>query len=365
MFIPAPSDTASRGPAAPPGAPRRAPTQSPPEPPARPPRRTTTPTAAPSPRRRRRFPRLRWIALALVLLLVAGGIGSYFWAQSIFNRVERVPVGDVLSTGGSGTNYLLVGSDTREGISADDPTAGAFLDDGGTGGQRSDTMLVLHLEGGKASMLSIPRDLYVTIAETGQQQKINAAFNGGPTRLIKTIQQNLQIPIHRYIEVDFVSFAGLVDALGGVTINFPKPAFDAHSGLDVRLYGNVELDGEQALAYVRSRNYTERLKGGGTKTDFTADLGRIKRQQAFLRSVMSELGDTKNPFTLGRVASRMADGLRIDDRMTMWQALRFAWALRGLEPKSIELPAEGARNGAGAVLIMRTAEAKPVLDQFR
>ena len=83
-------------------------------------------------------------------------------------------------------------------------------------------------------MMSIPRDLYVPIAETGGSQKINAAYNGGPRRLVLTVQQSLGIPIHHYLEVDFVSFAKLVDSLGGITIDFPHPAFDRNSGLDVQ-----------------------------------------------------------------------------------------------------------------------------------
>ena len=87
-------------------------------------------------------------------------------------------------------------------------------------------------------MLSIPRDLIVQIADTNQKERINSAYNvdlgGGPARLIKTVQKSLGIPIHRYMEVDFVTFAGLVDAVGGITIDFPYPAFDNNTGLDIK-----------------------------------------------------------------------------------------------------------------------------------
>jgi LCP family protein required for cell wall assembly len=277
---------------------------------------------------------------------VVGIVGSYLWAQSIYNRVEKIPMGDTLASGSE--NYLIVGSDSREGLA----------------GQRSDTMMLLRLDGDGASMLSIPRDLYVTMADSGRQRKLNAAFNDGPQNLVSTISQNLNVPIHHYLEVDFVSFAGLVDAIGGVTIDFPNPAFDRGSGLDVREAGPVELDGEQALAYVRSRHYTERV-GGEPRLDPTADLGRMKRQQAFLRAVLGDLGDSKNPITMGRVGSRMADGLRVDDKMSLWGAMRFGWRMRGAEPESYELPTVGDSNASGAVLILRTAEAQPILDRFR
>ena len=122
-------------------------------------------------------------------------------------------------------------------------------------------MLLLRFVDGEAKMMSIPRDLYVPIAETGGSQKINAAYNGGPRRLVQTVQQSLGVPIHQYLEVDFVSFAKLVDALGGITIDFPHPAFDRNSGLDVRQAGPVELNGAQALAFVRSRHYVEVIDG--------------------------------------------------------------------------------------------------------
>ena len=108
---------------------------------------------------------------------------------------------------------------------------------------------------------------------------------------------SLGIPVHRYMEVDFVSFAGLVDGLGGVTVDFENPAFDPKSGLNVTQSGPVELDGDQALAYVRSRTYTEVINGE-QQVEPTGDLGRIERQQKFLRAVFSKLSDTKNPFAL-------------------------------------------------------------------
>src|SRR4029077_3972569 len=93
-------------------------------------------------------------------------------------------------------------------------------------GNRSDSMIIMRIAGGKATMMSIPRDLWVTIANSGRQQKINAAFNAGPQNLIHTIDQNLGIPVDRYMEISFDAFGKLVDGMGGVVINFPNPAFD-------------------------------------------------------------------------------------------------------------------------------------------
>src|SRR5690606_22403640 len=149
---------------------------------------------------------------------------------------------------------------------------------------RSDTMLLLRFEGGEAHMMSIPRDLYVPIAETDGSNKINAAYNGGPRRLVMTVQQSLGIPVHHYMEVDFVSFSRLVDSLGGITIDFEHPAFDRNTGLQVDEAGPNHLDGPEALAYVRSRHYVEVIDGQ-QRSDPTADLGRVVRQQRFLKAV--------------------------------------------------------------------------------
>jgi LCP family protein required for cell wall assembly len=296
----------------------------------------------------------------LLLLAVAGG---WLYARSIYDKVDKIPLADVVSTGGTGTNYLLVGSDSRnlEDLVDAGLNPEAFEDGGG---ERSDTMLLLRFVGGEAKMMSIPRDLFVPIAETGGSSKINAAYNGGPRRLILTIQQSLGIPIHHYLEVDFVSFAGLVDSLGGITVDFPNPAFDTHTGLDVQQAGPTQLDGPQALAYVRSRHLVE-VVDGQQQPDRTADLGRVQRQQKFLSAVFSKLGGTKNPLTLARAGSSASEGLRVDDTLGLTDALRLGWRLRSLDPVTVELPTRLGSNRAGSVLFLVDPDAQVALDQFR
>ncbi|MGH9186556.1 MAG: LCP family protein, partial [Acidimicrobiales bacterium] len=305
------------------------------------------------PTTRRSRPRWRLI-VPLALLVPVLVLSGFLWATWKFSQVKRVEVGNVLSAaGGGGTNYLIVGSDSREGTGLDGP-----------GGQRSDTIMVLRIEGGGSRMMSIPRDLFVTNAATGNRGRINGAYNDGPTTLIQTVQQALGIPIHRYMEVDFVTFAGLVDAVGGVTIDFPHPAYDDMSGLAIDQAGPVELNGEQALAYVRSRNYTEIIDGRRV-TDPTADIGRVLRQQLFLRTVMGKIGDSRNPLSLMRVAGSVASGIRIDDKMSFMDAVRFGWKMRSIEPESVVLPTYGFRAGGAAVLGLVEDEAPAALDQFR
>jgi LCP family protein required for cell wall assembly len=314
------------------------------------------------------YRRLRWRRVfgLLSIVLVLALLGGYLYARSIFNRIDKVDLGDSLTSAESGTNYLIVGSDSRENVT-EEGDAG-FNGSEAPGGQRADTMMIVHLEGGKAQMLSVPRDLYLPIAGTDGSNKINAAYNadlgGGPERLVDTITQSLDIPIDRYMEIDFVSFAGLVDALGGVTINFPNPAQDEASGLFVPEAGDIELNGDQALAYVRSRHYTETIDGELVE-DPTGDIGRILRQQTFLSVVFDELSGSRNPFTMFRVASGMAEGLRIDDEMSMFDAMRLVWGLRGLEPEPLALTTTNDRNDAGAVLILDEEASQPALDAVR
>jgi len=329
---------------------------------------------APPPRKRRRLlrlrrPKLRWILAALTLLPLLALLGGWLYANQLFGQVQRVAVGDVLDPiGGGGTNYLIVGSDSREAVAAagaDDPNVQPGGD--APAGQRSDTMLVLRIQPDGSQMMSIPRDLLVTDPSTGDQGRINATYRAGPSNLIRTVQQNLGIPVHRYIEVDFVTFSSLVDALGGITLGadvVPNPAFDDRSGLNIGA-GPVEVDGRMALAFVRSRHYTEVIDGQ-ERTDPTGDLGRVQRQQAFLRTVLKEAGSSRNPITLLRVASSVTDGLRIDDRMSMVDALRFAWNMGRLSPESVELPTVPFRASSGAAMLrLDDANAPGALDRFR
>jgi len=362
-------------------APGVAPSPVPPTPAPAPPRPATpaprpmpgTPAPTPKPARKRSWPnrpKLKWIlafcGLFPILLLIAGLI----YADIKFRQIDRIPVGSLLDGGGSGENILIVGSDTRANADPTAPNAAAVLGDETDRpppGQRSDTIMVLRLEGSGSKMLSIPRDLIVEIAETGRRDRINAAYNvdldGGPARLIKTVQQSLGIPLHRYMEVDFVTFAGLVDAVGGITIDFPYPAFDTNTGLDIQQSGPVGLNGEQSLAYVRSRHYTEIKEDGKPHEDPTADLGRIARQQLFLRTVMAKVAGSHNPFTLLRVGGQVASGIRVDDALGLWDAMRLAWDLKGIQPEPVPLPV--GVNSDGATLHLLDPDAEAVLALFR
>ena len=317
---------------------------------------------------RHRFRRIRWkrvlaAATAFVVVLVAF---CGWYAYRTYKKLDRVEVSAVLSDGGSGgTNYLIVGTDTREGLDPDMENADVVIG-GGVSGSRSDTVMLLRMTSGGNIMLPIPRDLLVPIAGTGEENRINTAIQGGPERLIQTVQQGLGLPVHHYVEIDFAGFLDLVGALGGVEIEFDTPAFDPKSGLDVREAGLQELDENQALAYVRSRTYTRVMLDGSHVVDGRGDLGRIERQQTFLRSLMRQAGGTRNPFTLARIGNAIAGNLRVDDSIGFFEALGLARKLSGLDPETVELPTNPMRtDGGAAVLALEQPAAEAALARFR
>ncbi len=302
------------------------------------------------------------LGVALAFVAVVVGLFAYGWWQ--YSRIPKVDVSAALSSaaGAAGTNYLIVGSDSREGIAADDPNAGAFLAEG-VPGQRTDTIMVLRVEGSKSALLSIPRDLLVTNPATGERGRINSLYQSGPAALIEGVEQ-LGIPIHHYMEIDFVSFGRLVDAVGGITVDFPYPARDANSGLDVPTAGKVTLNGSQALAYVRSRFYEE-LIDGEWRSDPTGDLGRVERQRQFLSGLVAEVSDTRNPIALARISSSFGGGMRLDDDLSYFDALGLAWRLRGFDPESLTLPGTPrTTSGGAAILDLDRAAAEPVITRF-
>src|SRR6185312_4251670 len=115
-------------------------------------------------------------------------------------------------------------------------------------------MMVLHADGDASYVVSFPRDLMVNVPTLGSQ-KINAAFNKGPQLVIDTLQQDFNVPINHYVEVNFKTFEDIVNAVGSVPVFFPYDARDQLSGLGPTPAGGCyHLDGAPALAYVRSRH---------------------------------------------------------------------------------------------------------------
>lgn len=305
-------------------------------------------------------------SLSIALLVTAGGL-AYVYTK--YSQLSRVTLGSVLTDSGSDEpqNFLLVGVDSAANLDPDDPaTAGRES----IGGLRSDTVMVLRVEprAGGASLLSLPRDLWVPLA-SGGNQRINAAIqNGGPGELIDTIEQYLGIPVHHYVQVDFAGFQELVDVIEGVDVYFPTRARDTRSGLEVD-DGCIRLDGQQALAYVRSRHY-QRYEDGRWRTDPSADLGRINRQQDFIVRALHRAIDrgVRNPLTLDRLVDAGLGTVSVDDRLTADEIITLGRAFRSFDPGSLRtysLPVTAGSAGGASILRLQDDEAQPILDLFR
>lgn len=309
-------------------------------------------------RRRRRWP------VVLIFLLILGALAvviPLYLASRTFENIDRVALGDVLSEPlPAGTNMLLIGTDSREGIDADTENSEVILGEG-IGGSRTDTIMILRVEEAGSRFLSLPRDLWLPI-NGGSEQRINTAFAQGPDALVNTVQDELGIPISHYVQVDLAGFIDLVDAVGGVDITIPHPAFDTGSGLNLPTAGTVTLDSTQALAYVRSRFYTEIIDGAEV-SDPTSDLGRVQRQQEFMRALMLKVSEERNPATLNSMMGAVADALVIDDATSLTDALSIANALRAASPESVTLPTTPTNVGGAAVLVLND-QSPEVLAQF-
>ncbi|HEV7885928.1 MAG TPA: LCP family protein [Acidimicrobiales bacterium] len=323
----------------------------------------------------RRWPRRLLIGLnifvALCLLATASG---YLYIRHQTDRIGRIGLScDVLrrcgdDKAGDPMNVLLVGSDNRSDLSKAEQKR--FGSAAAVGGQRSDTMLVLHIDpkAEKASILSIPRDLYVPIAGTTSQARINSAFDKGPERLIQTIRNALGIEIDHYAEVDFAGFQKIVNVIGPVNVYFPAPARDDLSGLHQKTAGCIPLYGDSALSYVRSRHF-ELLENGRWKADPTGDLGRIQRQQDFVRRLMKRAisRGARNPIKLNQLIGAAADTVTLDKAFSTKDIVNVGKRFKSLEPDKVEmltLPTTPASIGGAAVLRLKQPDAKEVVDRF-
>ncbi len=238
-------------------------------------------------------------------------------------------------------NFLLTGSDNGACPDKGDGTSGG-IGDRESFGERSDTIMVLRVDPtvNDVVVLSFPRDLWVKIAGTTREARINSAFDSkDPSRLIRTIADNFDVPIDHYVNVNLCAFKEIVDSVGGVKVPFAYRTKDEQVGFREVGPGCVELRGSQALAYVRSRsgyryfNETEQ----DWVSDPTGDIGRIARQQDFLRRSMQRALDrgTSNPATANALLNVALSRVITDNRLTPRDLLSLAQAMRKLNTSSV------------------------------
>lgn len=271
-----------------------------------------------------------------------------------------------------GANFLVVGSDTRAFVDTD-LAAGAFGDAASEGGQRSDTIMIVHVEpdAERSLVVSFPRDLWVNIPGHGYA-KINAAYNYGPQTLIDTIQQNFGVEINHYVELDFQSFIDLVDALGGATVYVPYEAKDEYTGLGLPSGGCWNFNGVSALQWVRSRSlqYRDPNSGRWVYADIIPDIGRIGRQQDFIRLLvgLAVQKSLNNPFTANLVADTVVKNLKVDEGFDKDSIFALIDAFRTIDANdssSLEFATmpwkTGPNQGAQSVLYANMDLAGPLL----
>jgi LCP family protein required for cell wall assembly len=336
-------------------------------------------TAPAGARLRRTWPQRLLIALNLALIVLcltgAGGLG-YFYYQ--FGQLPKIDLAKGTlapeSPPGEPQNFLLVGSDSRAFVEEGTQDQRSFGDEGYTGGQRADTIILVRVDPRtrRAAMVSFPRDLWLPIAPDGHNQRINTAFEDGPEQLIETIKTNFNIPIQHYAQVDFKGFQGLVDAVGGVTIFLATPVRDRVTGLNVLDTGCVELHGDQALAYVRSRHFQYQEKGRW-KTDPSGDIGRISRQQDFIRRALREAlsKGLTNPARLNRLVNVGLKNVKVSKSLDLKDVVNLGKNFRSLSPETLQqysLPVTSTRVGAASVLKILTKDqptAESIFQVFR
>lgn len=304
------------------------------------------------------------VALSLVVLSAATVVGWGAWKLTSIDREDL----SLDYADGPARNYLLVGSDSR---AKGHPKAGVTAPIE----QRdplADTIMVLRVDphSPQPVLLSLPRDLWVHREAIGEKGRINAAYGDGPQALLDTIRTELGIPIHHYIEVDFQGFKSAVDAIGGVPMWFETPVRDWKSDLDITDTGCVTLDGYDALAYARSRQL-QVYEDGRFEFDGSGDLGRIERQQLFIRRTIDRAIDEvgKSPLAVKRLVEVGVDNVTLDDTLTVGDLVRLGNTFSSFDADELEthtLPTKARTTTGGAkVLELDDERAPAVLALFR
>jgi LCP family protein required for cell wall assembly len=321
----------------------------------------------------------------IVLLAVVLGVGGYLYVGYQFGRIPKVHVGDLKHPKpGAPFTVLVAGSDSRSFVKTPGQCK-SFGCGADVGGARSDVIILVRVVPAerRIEMLSIPRDTWVTIPGNIEyisgQNRINAAFNtGNPSLLVATILQNFHIPINYFVEVNFLGLQSMVNAIGGVHLDFRYPLRDRElvdgvehnmTGLRVLKTGCQLLNGTQALALVRSRN-VQYEENGIWYDDYGSDFTRIRNQQTFFRAVIHQLNhEITNPFALNDFINAAVHDLTIDDTLTEGTMVSLAREFHSFSAGSLEtvtMPTVGPyiTSGGADVLLPAAAADEVVIKKF-
>ena len=276
----------------------------------------------------------------LVLTVAGSGYALVSWSSGSIERVDAFAgLADRPPANAAGsTTFLLVGSDSRTGMTRKEMRRLHVGTQDTAAGRRADTMLLVHVsaERGAVQVVSLPRDSYVTIpahtADDGtavpeRRNKLNAAYAfGGPPLAVATIERSTGVRVDHYVEIDFLGFVQLVDAVGGVEVCTPVRLRDRKAGLRLPR-GTSLVDGETGLAYVRARSL-----------DARADLGRVERQQRFLAAMVNRVTSRDvllDPRALVRFLEAGLSAVRADPDLTESELVELGTRLRHVSGQDI------------------------------
>jgi LCP family protein required for cell wall assembly len=295
--------------------------------------------------------------LALLGLFVGGLVIYAHWR---FSQIKKAHVvGLAARPDNAPFNVLLVGSDSRAFVDTSSQAA-QFGNEAIAGGQRSDVIIIARIAPSvhQVRLLSIPRDTWVNIpgsSAVAGPNRINAAFNNGPTLLVQTIESSFHIPISDFAEVNFPGFSAMTNALGGIDLNFPYRVKDSFSGLNINHTGCQVIHGTQALALVRSRHlYYD--KDGEWLADYGSDWSRIQRQDAFFRAVIAKMrGVITSPFGLNDLIGAATKNVTIDQTLSEGDLIHLARLFQGFSGSQFQtetLPTIPYTTSAGADVLL-------------
>lgn len=296
-------------------------------------------------------------------------------------KASQLPVVDIAAgsratvTDDSPRNILLVGTDNADRLAKDDPARKGRA----KGENLADVIMILRVEPAtkQAALLSIPRDTWLPVAPSWSKTKINASFasSDGASRLISTIKHNFGISIDNFAQVDFAGFRGLIEVIGGVPTYNTQPIRDRKTGLFLPDTGCIVIDPVQALAYARSRNFEYQKsdtfeRNGKWYTDGTSDLGRISRQQDFLRQAAQTAIDqgVRNPATALRLVNAALPSVKVDDQMSAGEIVDLITTFRSFSVDKLQtqqLPTDIGGSRSVSYQVVRWSEAEAMLDTFR
>lgn len=308
------------------------------------------------PAKRRRFSRgQRWVLriLALACVVVLGTVALLFLTEARMGDAGRLP-----SLGSGGGVYLIVGSDSREYLP--DDLEGNF---GDFPGARTDVIMLVQVADGRRQVVSLPRDLKVQIPGRGTN-RINAAYAfGGADLLVETVAGATGIRPDHYLEVGFGGFAAIVDALGGIDLDFPYPSRDRKSGLDVPA-GPQTVDGATALAYVRSRSLEE-YRNGSWQSTGGGDIARTGRQREVMLQIVDRASSPSGLIRTPRAALSASSYLVADSGTGFGDLVRLGWGMRTAgTTEAVSLPVRISNEGGVSYVVRVEPDASDLLTAF-